>query len=205
MTLNREPLAASVSPASVTMTASGGDGSFDDGTDIPVIPASVVANGNTIEVGMAGLVAMNDVYRIEVSEAVVDQSGIPLDGDGDGSAGGTYSSVFEVMIPPATLSQIQQEILTPNCATSGCHVPNNPPDGLLLTDGNTWSNTVNVAAVQRPGLMRIEPGNPDNSYLVKKIEGVDIEANRMPLGRDPLSAEQIELIRRWVAEGALDN
>lgn len=56
-----------------------------------------------------------------------------------------------------------------------------------------------------PEFVRIEPGDPDNSYLVRKVEGSNIVANRMPLGAAPLDQEQIDLIRQWVTDGAPDN
>ena len=46
----------------------------------------------------------------------------------------------------------------------------------------------------------IEPGNPDDSYLLEMVANGD-----MPDEGDPLSVEQIELIRTWIAEGAENN
>lgn len=210
-TLNREPLPASVTPQAVTVEASGQDGSFGDGNETVLTPASVIANGNTIEVNLAGVQAGDDTFRVSVqgggADGVVDTSGIALDGDGDGEPGGSYESAFDVQAPPVTVkfSDIRNQIFTPTCAGSGCHSGNNPPDGLRLTAGDAYSNIVNVPAVQNSQLMRIEPGNPDDSYLVRKIQGSGIVANRMPLGGPPLSQEEIQMIRQWVIEGAPNN
>ncbi|MEJ2538366.1 MAG: hypothetical protein P8188_00055 [Gemmatimonadota bacterium] len=46
----------------------------------------------------------------------------------------------------------------------------------------------------------IEPGNPEDSYLLTQVENGD-----MPDEGDPLSVEQIELIRAWIEAGAPDN
>lgn len=46
----------------------------------------------------------------------------------------------------------------------------------------------------------IEPGNPDDSYLLEMVANGD-----MPDEGDPLSVEQIELIRTWIAAGAENN
>lgn len=46
----------------------------------------------------------------------------------------------------------------------------------------------------------IEPGDPDNSLLLEMVVEGD-----MPEDGDPLSAEEIELIRNWIAEGAENN
>ncbi|MDJ0699215.1 MAG: CHRD domain-containing protein [Woeseiaceae bacterium] len=210
VTLNREPLPASVTPRVVAVEASGMDGSFGDGNETPIIPASVTANGNAIEISLAGAQAVDDVYRVSLTgggtDGVLDMSGIALDGDNDGQPGGIFMSAFEVEKPviTATLTEIQNDIFTPSCATAGCHSGSSPPDGLLLTAGEAWSNIVNVDAVQ-VNLKRVKPGDPDNSYLVRKVEGNGIVANRMPLGAPPLSQEQIDLIRQWVLNGAEDN
>ena len=51
----------------------------------------------------------------------------------------------------------------------------------------------------------MEPGDPDNSYLVIKNEGRQSVGSRMPLG----GAAQDEIdqanIRNWIAQGALNN
>jgi WD40 repeat protein len=44
-----------------------------------------------------------------------------------------------------------------------------------------------------------KPGDPDNSILVKFISGA---APSMPKNQKPLESHQVELIRRWIAEGA---
>jgi hypothetical protein len=52
----------------------------------------------------------------------------------------------------------------------------------------------------------VNPGDPESSYIVWKIEGRSgIVGARMPLGLAPLSDEQIAAIRGWIADGAQDN
>jgi len=50
----------------------------------------------------------------------------------------------------------------------------------------------------------VVPGDPDNSYLLRKLEGAaDIAGVRMPRGTGPsLMAGQISIIRRWIELGA---
>ena len=211
-TLNRAPLDTAISAASVAVEASGLDGSFGDGNETSLTPASVSANGNDVLIDMSGVTTVDDIYRVQLlgdgANGIIDVSGIPFDGDADGVPGGTFESAFEVETPPApaaTFAEIQNTIFTPTCATAGCHSGSNPPDGLNLTAGIAYGDIVNVASVQMPALLLIEPGDPDDSYLVRKIQGTGIVANRMPLGGAPLSQEAINLVRQWVAEGAANN
>ena len=45
-------------------------------------------------------------------------------------------------------------------------------------------------------------GEPDESHLIDLIEGVDGEPPTMPKEGDPLSADQVALVRQWISEGA---
>jgi hypothetical protein len=75
-----------------------------------------------------------------------------------------------------------------------------------LSAGNAHGNLVNVSSQEVPDLLRVEPGNPDDSYLVRKIEGgPNIIGERMPRGRPPLSDAQIQRIRAWIEDGAPAN
>jgi hypothetical protein len=55
---------------------------------------------------------------------------------------------------------------------------------------------------------RIEPGSPERSYLYHKITGTQADVGgsgeRMPKGGQ-LSDAEIQTIRTWIAQGALDN
>jgi mono/diheme cytochrome c family protein len=46
----------------------------------------------------------------------------------------------------------------------------------------------------------VEPGDPDNSYLVEMVV-----SGKMPKEGDPLTAAEIEIIKAWITAGALDN
>jgi hypothetical protein len=59
-----------------------------------------------------------------------------------------------------------------------------------------------VASVQVGTLDRVEPGNPNQSYLVQKIEGTAAVGVRMPAGGAALDAATIAAIRQWITNGA---
>jgi mono/diheme cytochrome c family protein len=46
------------------------------------------------------------------------------------------------------------------------------------------------------------PGKGADSLLVKKLKGVGIDGQRMPLGRNPLPDAQVALIEKWIDQGA---
>jgi hypothetical protein len=106
----------------------------------------------------------------------------------------------------ATFSSIQSEILSQRCA--GCHNGTTRflPALMNLTEGNAYASLVGVASVEQPGLQRVAPGDPENSYLIHKVEGRSgITGQRMPLAGTPLTDGQILVIRRWIELGAPNN
>lgn len=105
-----------------------------------------------------------------------------------------------------TFTAVQEQIFSRSCALSGCHAGASAPLGLDLSAGQAYANTVGVPSVEVPDLLRIAPGDPDASYLVKKVQGdPDIVGGRMPLGRDPLPQAQIDLLRDWIEAGAAND
>ena len=103
-----------------------------------------------------------------------------------------------------TLESIQTNIFNSSCAVSGCHVGENARMGLDLSEGMSRADLVGVASAEVPSLLRVDPGNPDDSYLVIKLEGSDprLVGSRMPLNMPALSAEEIGVVREWIQNGA---
>jgi len=110
-----------------------------------------------------------------------------------------------------TLSSIQREIFS-NSDSSGraactqCHNAGNRNNaaGLSLVEGVSYGELVNIASRNKPGAIRVIPGDPDTSYLIHKLEGRgDIVGQRMPRTGGPfLTAGQVSIIRRWIELGA---
>lgn len=105
-----------------------------------------------------------------------------------------------------------QPILSGSCAFSNCHGTTNANPGgrpMVLTTGQAYNNVVDVQAVELSAMARIKPGQPDQSYLIHKLQGthrtVGGSGERMPLSGAPLPQAQIDLIRTWVANGAPRN
>jgi hypothetical protein len=77
--------------------------------------------------------------------------------------------------------------------------------GLSLSSAVSFSNLVNTPSGGVPAVDRVEPGDPENSYLIWKLEGrAGIVGSRMPLGGPFLSQEQVDLIRDWIEAGAAE-
>ena len=110
-----------------------------------------------------------------------------------------------------TFSSIQTEIFntTDSSGRLACINCHNPAGraftaGLDLTSPGSYGRLVGVASVQRPGLQRVRPGDPDASYLIHKLEGGPaIVGTRMPRGTGPfLTTGQMQIVRRWIELGA---
>ncbi|MFQ5680096.1 MAG: hypothetical protein ACE5HP_11640 [Gemmatimonadota bacterium] len=121
---------------------------------------------------------------------------------GDGTGLDEFGNPLTAGVPLGpTLGSIQANIFTPICTR--CHTGAAAPLGLALDAGVARQNLVDVPSVEAPALKRVDPGKPDSSYVVWKIEGrAGITGGRMPLGLPPLSAAQIQAIRGWIENGA---
>jgi hypothetical protein len=104
--------------------------------------------------------------------------------------------------PSATFTRVQNEVFTPNCTFSGCHDAIGQQANQVLTAGNAYRNIVGVNSTEMPQLHRIEPGDPANSYMYRKITGAGITGDRMPRGLPPLDDAKIKLVRDWIRRGA---
>ncbi|MCO5252457.1 MAG: hypothetical protein M9949_13705 [Candidatus Kapabacteria bacterium] len=100
----------------------------------------------------------------------------------------------------ATFSSIQTELLTKNCALSGCHAGSIPAGGLVLTSEVAYNNIVNKIAFGET--MYIEPGDPDNSYLYQRVN-TNTSSVMPPTGKLP--QYMIDTLRVWIENGALNN
>lgn len=114
-----------------------------------------------------------------------------------------------------TLAGIERDIFSASdssgrAACTSCHTDAGgrvPPVGMVLLPGRAYDSIVNVPARGKAGATRIIPGDPENSYLVHKLEGrADIAGLRMPRGGPPyLTDGQILIIKRWIQIGAPRN
>jgi hypothetical protein len=114
-----------------------------------------------------------------------------------------------------TFSEINDKVLGPRCSAPTCHDSiDHKADLDLETD--PYADLVDVMAMgdltanppsSPVDRVRVIPGDPDNSFLIIKLEG-DQESNegvRMPNRGAHLRRYEIDAIREWILEGALNN
>lgn len=115
---------------------------------------------------------------------------------------------------PETWSYIAPAIIGPNCATASCHSPGAAVAGLDLSTAKASFMGLRGQrlptlpdpkdkSVKREGLRpMVLPYNPDQSRLVNMLRARG--AKRMPPNR-PLAEADIEIIERWILNGAENN
>lgn len=118
---------------------------------------------------------------------------------GSGNGGDTRSIVDD-----PSLASVIQEIFNRNgCSSGPCH-GTAVSAGLDLTDGSSYGNLVGVIATQT-SVARVVPNNASGSYLIVKVEGLQITGERMPLGRTPLDNIDVTNLKNWINQGARNN
>ena len=121
--------------------------------------------------------------------------GTPLNGSPDNGGNGNGEAV--------TLAQLSTDIFTPRCATTGCHSGAGASGSMSLAADRIEVEAIDVSSVQQPDLKRIDPGDPEGSYLLRKVRGdAGISFSQMPPSGGTLTAAQIEQIRAWIEDGA---
>ncbi len=111
----------------------------------------------------------------------------------------------------STLPRIQATIFSSTCVDLGCHNAHDHAGGLVLEGGQSYAALVRAvpqnAAASASGFLRVDPGNPDGSFLLTKLTLPAVFdpnfGSRMPLGKPPLERAEIERIRTWILRGAL--
>ena len=199
---------------------SGGDETFSDGNETIISPASVVLSTDNARLAVMDLTAIagiEDRYQITLfgsgPNTILSINAVALDGEhhgsfpsGNGTEGGDFVVEFEIQGIQPSLASIQKNIFTPTCSVSGCHSgppSGSLPDGMDLGSADaSFNSLINIASVQDPTISRVAVGDPDNSYLIHKLEGTAVQGLQMPRGGPFLDQATIDVIRLWIASGA---
>ncbi len=98
---------------------------------------------------------------------------------------------------PASFYREVRPILVDSC--QGCHQPAKAGGKIVLT------SHADLGEGGRSRKAVVVPSKPDESILMHVLLPKEGKPPEMPKDQPPLSAEKIELLRRWIAEGARDD
>ncbi|MCH8020623.1 Ig-like domain-containing protein, partial [candidate division KSB1 bacterium] len=175
------------------LEGSNGDGDFSDADQVPITATNITAAGMSATFDLTGMVLADDTYRVRLlgdgASIIMDLDANALDGEnigvfpsGDGVAGGDFEALFSVssVALSPTLDAIQASVFGPTCSTSLCHSGNGTvlPGVMNLTTADaSFASLVGVMSIEQPSLLRVDAFDPDNSYLIHKIEGISDDAH----------------------------
>lgn len=181
--------------------------SLDTGGTIAAGAASVV-NGNVIVgSGLMYVFATDALPNNKIICYSLDGTGGAMPSAGMGATGKpTWSAIYD------------EVVVAGGCSGSAmCHGGDVGLDGLSLqTKSSAYAALIDVKAMgsnltsggtncKDVDIVRAVPGDPDNSLLVKKLEGTQPCGDSMPPGGLRLKDEQLKQVRDWVQQGAQDN
>lgn len=111
--------------------------------------------------------------------------------------------------PPreATLTAVRADIFDPRCSASVCHSNGGARD--LDLKNEPFEGLVDVPSIADPDILRVKPGDPDNSLLFQVVQANVPDAelgelDQMPVGGQ-LDEADLDQLRRWIEEGAKNN
>ncbi len=139
---------------------------------------------------------------------------------GDGGGGGNNGTTA---VSKDNFTYLWENVFEVSCVTA-CHEPFG--EGVVLTEPRpldlstkeiAYASLVNVENTigdfcgpnfdESCGL-RVEPFNPDDSWLIQKLEGTNpavLTGDQMPQDELALDQETIDLVRQWISNGALND
>jgi hypothetical protein len=105
-----------------------------------------------------------------------------------------------------TYDGIASTVIVPRCATGACHGGATPVNFPSCEADRWYDAMVGVPSLQAPGMNLIEPGDPEQSYLVHKLRGtqgvVGGGGARMPVADAPLGDAEQAALEAWITNGA---
>lgn len=97
-----------------------------------------------------------------------------------------------------------KEIISRSC-TRGCHPGGFSPEGSELTN---YEKVVNGKTTGKsacpPGLPFVVKGKPEESFIIEKINDNPRCGQRMPFSAVKLPQNDIDTIKKWISQGAVE-
>lgn len=126
----------------------------------------------------------------------------------------TPPASFDPNSPPTTFSKDVFPLFT-TCATNDCHGTQGNVNGVFISNNDARSTVpglVNVPSKKLSTMVYVKPGDPNGSFLMRKLDGshcaLDAQCtggtcgDTMPNKTSQLSVEERDKVRRWIAQGA---
>jgi hypothetical protein len=106
-----------------------------------------------------------------------------------------------------TFRELQTRVFNRNCLSASCHTSGRRAGGLVLEEGFAYEDLVGAKpdnpAAAAAGLLRVDPGRPERSFLLTKLTGPGPgQGDVMPRGVSGLRGIEIDALRAWVQAGA---
>lgn len=124
---------------------------------------------------------------------------------------GTATATFTTGDVPLLGFEVDiQPIFDEHCVAA-CHEPTGEWGFLLDLSGSAYAAIVGVASPQLPVLSHVEPGDPQSSYLWRKLSntqaaaggsGLPMPKARVGMSATTLTQEQLDTIEQWILQGA---
>ena len=109
----------------------------------------------------------------------------------------THAEEAPAGTPPVSYHRQIRPLFQAHC--QGCHQPAKPQGGFVMTE------VARLLGAGDSGAAGVVPGKPDESRIVELITPGSDGTAEMPKQGKALGAAEIELVRRWIAEGASDD
>ena len=155
--------------------------------------------------------AMADANRdenVDLTDAVYILGFLFLAGDNPGDLSEEEAEECEDQTE-LSFESLYENLFATSCAFSSCHSSQERKGNLSLGSlADARAELVGVEAANEAasaaGLSRVDPGDPGNSFLLRKLIGPGPgEGNRMPANSStPLSERTIGAVRDWILAGA---
>lgn len=130
-------------------------------------------------------------------------------------------STFDAMAKTVSFRQTIVPIFEARCSGGACHGASTGTNNGIRLGGTPAPDPSDVRSdlidkdAKRVAMRYVTPGDPAGSYLLRKIDGDQCALDEkcaagtclgpMPGDDDRLSEEERFDVRRWIAQGALDN
>jgi hypothetical protein len=98
---------------------------------------------------------------------------------------------------PGTCPDVVATILTPSCASGGCHSAKSKAAGLDLASADIVTRLQGMKASGGSGLL-IDDKDPSKSILLLKLKAQPPFGNPMPLGGDLLDPASVVCLTSWL-------